>query len=56
MTDEQREQLEAAIEAAHLRPFQAMVIRTIAQGENMTAALTFLQQVGEVGDGATTTG
>ena len=52
MTDEQREQLEAAIEAAHLRPFQAMVIRTIAQGENMTAALTFLQQVGEVGDGA----
>ena len=52
MTDEQRDQLEATIEAAHLRPFQAMVIRTIAEGENMTAALGFIVSMGEVSVGA----
>ena len=56
MTDTERDLIERAIAEAQLRPYQAMVIRTIAEGENMTAALTFLQQVGEVRDGAATTG
>lgn len=47
MTDDDRAQLEQAIEAAQLRPYQAMVIRTIAANENVTAALDWIAQVKE---------
>lgn len=55
MSDDDRAQLEQAIEAAQLRPYQAMVVRTIAAGENVTAALDFIERLGEVSDGAATT-
>jgi hypothetical protein len=45
VTEADRETVEQAIAEAQLSPYQAMVIRTIAEGENMTAALTFLEQV-----------
>lgn len=51
MSDDDRVQLEQAIEAAQLRPYQAMVVRTIAAGENVTAALSFIEAVSEVSDG-----
>ena len=52
MTDSDRETVEQAIAEAQLSPYQAMVIRTIAEGENMTAALGFIVSMGEVSVGA----
>jgi hypothetical protein len=48
VSEDDRTQLEQAITDAQLRPYQAMVIRTIAEGENVTAALRFLEDVREV--------
>ena len=42
MTDVDRERIEQAIAEAQLSPYQAMVIRTIAGEENVTAALGFI--------------
>ena len=54
MSDDDRAQLEQAIEAAHLRPYQAMVIRMIARDENLTAATNWIATLkSEVSDGAT---
>lgn len=50
MRDSDRATIEQAIEDAQLRPYQAMVIRTITEGENVTAALTFIEQMKEVSD------
>ena len=56
MSDDDRAQLEQAIEAAHLRPYQAMVIRMIARDENLTAATNWIATLkSEVSDGAATT-
>lgn len=48
--------IEAAIAEAHLSAYQAMVVRTIAEGENVTAALDWIEACKEVGDGAATVG
>ena len=56
VTEADRARIEQAIAEAQLRPYQAMVIRQIAVGENMTAALDWIEQVREVSDGATTEG
>lgn len=48
--DAERETVEAAIAEARLRPYQAMVIRQIAVGENVTAALDWIAQVREATD------
>lgn len=45
--------IERAIAEAHLSAYQAMVVRTIAEGENVTAALDWIEACKEVGDGAT---
>lgn len=50
MTEVERETVEQAIAEAQLRPYQAMVIRQIAVGENVTAALDWIAQVREVSD------
>ena len=48
--DADRERIEQAIAEAHLSPYQAMVIRTIAGEENMTAALDWIERVREATD------
>lgn len=47
--------IEQAIAEAHLSAYQTMVVRTIAEGENLTAALDWIEACKEAGDGAATT-
>lgn len=44
-----RDLIERRIAEAGLRPYQAMVVRQIAAGENVTAALDWIEQVSEAG-------
>ena len=46
--EEQRELIERCIAEVGLRPYQAMVIRMIYAGENVTAALRYIEQLREV--------
>ena len=48
VSDDDRAVIEQAIEDARLRPYQAMVVRTIAQAESATAALNWVEQVKEL--------
>jgi len=49
VSDDDRDRVEQAIQDAHLGAYQAMVVRQIAAGENVTAALDWIEQVREAG-------
>lgn len=51
MSNDDRAVVEQHIAEAGLRPYQAMVVRRIAQDENVTAALNWIMQMKEVSDG-----
>jgi phosphoketolase len=52
VTDAEREQQRASLEQriaeAELTPYQAMVVRNVARWENVTAALDWIERLGEV--------
>lgn len=45
---EQRAYIEQRIAEVGLRPYQAMVVRRIADAENVTAAVNWIEQIAEV--------
>ena len=47
MTDSDRAAIERAIEEAGLRPYQAMVVRNTAAEWSVTAALDWIEAIGE---------
>lgn len=51
VSNDDRAVVEQHIAEAGLRPYQAMVVRRIAQDENVTAALNWIMQMKEVSDG-----